>query len=123
MKRTKRALLLLATVIGTTSHTFAFDRELVDRFGAQVTEVVCSDGGAWLSCYRVEPSTCTSVVTALVQPCANEIYIPVKEPLSYEEGVKAAQRLMGCFNERFDQSYGSQKLSTPECSQPPKHLR
>jgi hypothetical protein len=123
MKRAIKLSLLVAGSMAATSFAHAFDKEIVNQFSAQVSDLVCSDGGAWLSCYRVEPSTCKTVAAALVEPCANDIFLPIKEPLSYEAGVQAAQRLMGCFNEQFEQSYGANRVSTPDCSQPPKHLR
>lgn len=119
----KKILLLLAAILSTTCDTFAFDKALVEQFSGQVSDLVCSDGGKWLTCYGEEPSRCKAIATSLVGPCADDIFIPIKEQLSYQQGVQAAQRLMGCFNERFEQSYGSKKLSTPECSEPPQHLR
>jgi hypothetical protein len=109
--------------VSATTPSFAFDKAIVEQFSSQVSDLVCSDGGKWLTCYSEAPSQCKTIANSLVGPCADDIFLPMKEQLSYQQGVEAAQRLMGCFNERFEQSYGSQKRSTPECSEPPQHLR
>ena len=123
MKRVQKIVLLVATMVSVSGHAFAFDKSIVEQFSSQVSDLVCSDGGAWIACYGEEPSKCKTIADSLVGPCANEIFLPIKDQLSYNEGMQAAQRLMGCFNERFEQSYGSKKLSTPECQEPAKHLR
>jgi hypothetical protein len=110
-------------MVGVATQSFAFDKALVEQFSDQLSDHVCSDGGQWLTCYGETPSNCKTIAHSLVDPCANEIFLPIGEQLSYEQGVQAANRLMGCFNERFEQSYGSKKLSTPECQEPAKHLR
>jgi hypothetical protein len=123
MKRAHTTLLFLAALMGVTNHAFAFDKAIVEQFSSQVSDLVCSDGGEWLTCYGEQAESCKTIADSLVSPCANEIFIPIKEQLSYDQGVQAANRLMGCFNERFEQSYGAKKLSTPECAEPAKHLR
>lgn len=123
MKRTHTTLLLLVTMLSVVNHASAFDKAIVEQFSSQVSDLVCSDGGKWLTCYGERADNCKTIADSLVSPCANEIFIPMKEQLSYNQGVQAANRLMGCFNERFEQSYGAKKLSTPECAEPAKHLR
>ena len=123
MNRVHQALLLLVATVSIASHASAFDKAVVEQFSSQVSDLVCSDGGEWLTCYGEEATNCKTIADSLVSPCANEIFLPLKVQLSYDQGVQAANRLMGCFNERFEQSYGSKKLSTPECAEPAKHLR
>jgi hypothetical protein len=123
MKRTLQALLVASFVLIAAQKAWAFDKALVDQFSGQVSQLICSDGGAWLKCFRMQPSACKNVADSMVAPCAEQILLPIKEQLAYDDGVQTAQRLMGCFNERFEQSYGSQRLATDECSKPPKHLR
>ncbi|MEN9844927.1 MAG: hypothetical protein RIS36_74 [Pseudomonadota bacterium] len=123
MKRSPKIVLLLVSIVSISSTAFAFDEAIVAQFSRQVSDLVCSDGGAWVACYGEDPSNCKSIADSLIGPCATQVFLPIKEQLSYDQGVQAAQRLMGCFNERFEQSYGSRKLSTPECKEPAKHLR
>ena len=123
MKRLGKVVLLVATVVSVSNQAFAFDKAIVAQFSSQVSDHVCSDGGAWVACYGEEPSNCKAIAESLVGPCADEIFLPIQDQLSYDQGMQAAQRLMGCFNERFEQSYSSKKLSTPECQEPAKHLR
>jgi hypothetical protein len=123
MKRPRNIVVLLSAVVSVSSQALAFDKTIVEQFSGQVSDLVCSDGGAWVACYGEAPSNCKTIADSLVGPCANEIFLPIKDQLSYGQGMQAAQRLMGCFNERFEQWYGSKKLSTPECQEPAKHLR
>ncbi len=123
MERVHKIALLLSAVMSISGQAFAFDKAIIEQFSSQVSDHVCSDGGAWIACYGENPSNCKTIAQSLVGPCASDIFLPVKDQLSYAQGVQAAQRLMGCFNERFEQSYGSKKLSTPECKEPAKHLR
>lgn len=101
---------------------WSFDEALVNGFSGKVSEMICSDGGAWLGCYRMEASECPQVADAIVKPCADEILLSIGHTLSFQEGVQTATRLLGCFNARFEASYGAQRLSTEECKQPPAHL-
>ena len=115
-------LAAVTSLVGfSTAH--ALDQATMKQFSDQVTNLVCSDQGEWLRCYKVNPVFCTKVTEGFVQPCIQEILAPVEKQLSQEEGTKVALRLLGCFNKRFMDSYGSQKLSTPECANPPKHLQ
>ena len=123
MERALKTLLLTSFVFFAAPKAWGFDKALVDQFSGQVSQLICSDGGVWLKCYRMEPSACKKVAGSIVGPCAEQILLPIKDQLPYDEGVKAAQRLMGCFNERFEQSYGSLRLATEECRKAPKHLR
>lgn len=101
----------------------ALDAQIETALTSQIQQLVCSDGGEWLRCYRLEPKSCATVTEAFVRPCVASVLGPVKSQMSYDEGVTASKKLVECFNERFLSSYGSQKLSTPQCSQPPKHLQ
>ena len=121
--RALKTILLLGVFLGLApSSTWGFEKGLLDTFNQKVSAMVCSDQGKWLSCYQMEASECSKVADSFVQPCTQEILGSVSSMLSYQEGMNAAKRLLECFNERFEESYAAQRLSTEECKQPPAHL-
>lgn len=117
------ALVILAALLGQSRLAHAFDSAILANFSDQITKQVCSDNGEWLRCYKVSPSFCTKVTEGFVRPCVQRLLGPVEKQLSPEEGERVAHQLLGCFNKQFMEAYGAQKLSTPECAVPPKHLQ
>lgn len=122
MRAVKMICLLGVTMGLVTRSAWGFEKGLLDSFSQKVSAMVCSDEGKWLSCYQMEPSECSNVADSFVQPCTQEILGSVSSMLSYQEGRNTAKRLLECFNERFEESYAAQRLSTEECKQPPAHL-
>jgi hypothetical protein len=84
----------------------------------KIVDEICSDGGAWLTCYSLEPSRCQEVTVGFVEPCVKSLMAtPVAEPAA-----KGVVRLLACFNQRFMAKYGQGEVKTPECKDPMKHL-
>ena len=121
--RAVKTILLLGVLLGLApSNTWGFEKGLLDTFNQKVSAMVCSDQGKWLSCYQMEASECSKVADSFVQSCTQEILGSITSMLSFQEGMTTATQLLECFNERFEGSYGAQRLPTEECSQPPAHL-
>jgi hypothetical protein len=79
---------------------------------------ICSDDGAWLRCYSLEPSRCQEITAGFVEPCVERVMAtPVAEPAT-----RTVTRLLVCFNQRFMAKYGHGEVKTPECKDPMKHL-
>lgn len=84
----------------------------------KIVDEICSDGGAWLKCYSLEPSRCQEVTAGFVEPCVKSLMAtPVAEPAA-----KGVVRLLVCFNQRFMAKYGYGEVKTPECKDAMKHL-
>lgn len=84
----------------------------------KLVDEICSDGGAWLKCYSLEPSRCQEVTAGFVEPCvASVMTTPMAEPAA-----KSVVRLLTCFNQRFMARYGHGEVKTPECKDPMRHL-
>lgn len=84
----------------------------------KIVDEICSDGGAWLKCYSLDPSRCEEVTAAFVEPCVGSLMAtPVAEPAA-----QSVVRLLVCFNKRFMAKYGYFEVKTPECKDPMKHL-
>lgn len=84
----------------------------------KIVDEICSDGGAWLKCYSLEPSRCQEVTAGFVGPCVKSLMAtPVAEPAA-----NGVVRLLVCFNQRFMAKYGYGEVKTPECRDPMKHL-
>jgi hypothetical protein len=84
----------------------------------KVIDEICSDNGAWLRCYSLEPSRCQEITAGFVEPCVERVMAtPVAEPATH-----TVRRLLVCFNQRFMAKYGYGEVKTPECKDPMKHL-
>lgn len=112
-----------ATGLLFTGNACALDDLIEQALVTQVTHYTCSDGGEWLRCYRQDPKECKSIANNFIAPCVAAIARPAKSPMSEEDGTALATKLSTCFNQRFLGSYGSYKLTSPECAKPPSHLR
>ena len=84
----------------------------------KVVNEICSDGGAWLRCYSLDPAKCRSITTGFVDPCVRR---GVAEP-SQDSNLHPLAQMLGCFNEEFMSKYGAGEVKTPECANPMKHL-
>ena len=84
----------------------------------KVVDEICSDGGAWLKCYSLQPSKCQATTTGFVEPCVRKVMGSQVD----EHGMKVVERLLMCFNKEFMARYGSGEVKTPECRNPMKHL-
>lgn len=84
----------------------------------RVVDEICSDGGAWLRCYSLDPAKCRSITTGFVDPCVRRV---VAKP-SQDSNLHPLAQMLGCFNEEFMSKYGAGELKTPECVNPMKHL-
>ena len=84
----------------------------------KVVDEICSDGGAWLRCYSLDPAKCRSITTGFVDPCVRRV---IAKP-SQDSNLHPLAQMLGCFNEEFMSKYGAGELKTPECVNPMKHL-
>lgn len=123
----RRAWLAIATVtvfLGTmTSASWALPNSVVKQFSDRLSAKICEDGGAWLTCYRLDPTRCNAVIGELVAPCTAQSLAQVTGTMEYNEALAKARQIDGCVNEKFLAAYGFQKERSPECAQPPPHLR
>jgi hypothetical protein len=85
---------------------------------AKVVNEICSDGGAWLKCYSLEPSDCVEITISFVEPCIKTVFANS----SKDPAVHPITTLLGCFNREFMRKYGHGEVKTPECATPMKHL-
>ena len=79
---------------------------------------ICSDRGAWLKCYSLDPSDCVAITAAFVEPCVKTVFANS----SKDPSVHPLATLLGCFNKEFMRKYGHGEVKTPECATPLKHL-
>lgn len=84
----------------------------------KVVDEICSDGGAWLRCYSLDPGKCRSITTGFVDPCVRRV---IAKP-SQDPNLHPLAQMLGCFNEEFMAKYAAGEVKTPECANPMKHL-
>ena len=109
--------LLLGSVFGASS--FVSAQTGPDKASMQkVVDEICSDGGAWLKCYSLEPSRCQVITSGFVEPCVRKVMGAPGDG----QGVDAVARLLTCFNKEFMAKYAFGEVKTPECRDPMKHL-
>lgn len=114
---------LMLSLVAVQREARALDKQFEDALAAKIEEFVCADGGNWLRCYNLEPSSCKSVAAGFVQPCVKAALAKQATVMTEEEGAAAAKKMMNCFNENFLSSYGSGKRLSAECQKPPQHLQ
>jgi hypothetical protein len=122
----RRCVAAAALALALTIHqqsAQALDPQLENALVSSIEARVCQDGGQWLRCYGEDSGRCQSVASDFARPCVKSVLGAQAGQMQYEEGVAAAKKLVACFNERFMSSYGSKKLTSPECAQPPQHLQ
>jgi hypothetical protein len=121
--RTTLAAVVIALVAGNARPSFALPDTVIKDFGNQLSAKICSDGGAWLSCYRLDPSRCKGVIGEFVSSCAAQSLGQVVGVMSYQEALAKARHIDACVNEKFLGAYGFQRERSAECAKPPPHLR
>lgn len=84
----------------------------------KVVDEICSDGGAWLQCYSLDPAKCRSITTGFVDPCVRRV---IAKP-SQDPNLHPLAQMLGCFNQEFMSKYGAGEVKTPKCANPMKHL-
>lgn len=84
----------------------------------KVVDEICSDGGAWLRCYSLDPAKCRAITTGFVDPCVRRV---IANP-SQDPNLHPLAQMLGCFNEEFMAKYEAGEVKTPECANPMKHL-
>lgn len=94
-----------------------------DKAVEDVIGHICSDGGAWLKCYSVEPSKCHEVASGFVKPCVDRVFTERNRAAQQPLVIDSLKELLGCFDRVFMARYGAGKLNTPECNKQPEHLR
>jgi hypothetical protein len=126
---TKQYRLLMTSVVagmvGWTSaaHAAPVDKALFDGLKQGLVTHVCSDGGKWLECFRLSASKCPEIAKQFVDPCIDRMAKEFPTDDSEKAQLAWGQKLAGCFNSIFASRYGSSHLNTPECKEPPPHLR
>ena len=113
--------LLFALVVGSVvgAPGFVSAQTGPDKASMQkVVDEICSDGGAWLKCYSLEPSRCQVITSGFVEPCVQKVMGGSGDG----QGVDAVARLLMCFNKEFMAKYAFGEVKTPECRDPMKHL-
>jgi hypothetical protein len=114
--------LVVAPIWARTAH--AIDYQTRARFSAEVSKLICSDGGAWFEkCYGIKASTCMDTAAGFVNPCVESRLGQIQQPLDEAAGMETAKKLVACFNETFVTFYASTKSSDPSCNTPPSHLQ
>jgi len=96
---------------------------IASQMKQQVQEYMCQDGGKWLECFSLQAENCHKVVAEFVDPCVDAAIrdlVHAKDDASIK---RDTQEMANCFNRIFLGQYGLTRRSTPECSQPPDHLR
>ena len=116
---TRSFIFFVVLLLGSLSSTDAFAQQGPDRQSIQkVIDEICSDGGAWLKCYSLEPSRCQAVTAGFVEPCVQKV---MQSP-SDDQTADGVAKLLICFNRQFMAKYGIGEVKTPECADPMKHL-
>lgn len=93
-----------------------------DAMTKQLVAHVCQGDGEWLKCFNRKPSECNQIITKTVGGCL-ESFEPREEDEKSTDALDAwEQQISGCVDRSFLAVYGQAK-KTPECMEPPPHLR
>jgi hypothetical protein len=120
--------LVIASTVALTAFlpmkVHALDQGMIDFFTTKVIEHTCSDRGAWLRCYQLNPSACSSAMEAAIRPCATQVLEPLPTVTNNEkEAMNTALAFQKCFNTRFEKIFARKRLDTSECREGPAHLK
>jgi hypothetical protein len=103
----KVSLMLLACVFFTTRGATANDA-IIAKFGAQVAQAMCADGGAWLDAYKTPREQCPQISQSVLAPCMTKVLGDKSVPLKSEaELQQLSENLYSCMRESFLARYGS----------------
>jgi hypothetical protein len=94
-----------------------------DKAITSVVDHICSDGGAWLRCYSLEPHKCQEITAGYVKPCIHKTLGNGEIDQGNLTAVAMLQNLLQCLNHDFMAKYGLGKKNTVECIEPPQHLQ
>jgi hypothetical protein len=84
---------------------------------------ICKDGGQWLTCFSLKAQDCKSISDSFVSACLKREIPGDTSTLSEQETQRLGLNLMRCFNDIFLGKYSGGRIYTPECAEPPAHLR
>jgi hypothetical protein len=122
MKRFLASVVVSVLCVGVIEAVVAQSRDAQPSADAasiqRVVDEICSDGGAWLRCYSLDPAKCRSITAGFVDPCVRRV---IAKP-SQDPNLHPLAQMLGCFNEEFMSRYGAGEVKTPECANPMKHL-
>lgn len=115
----------VARIVSLPRHADAIpvDRSVVEALEKGLVTHICSDRGQWLTCFNLAPERCNEITEQFVKPCVDRLSASFPSPTSEREMVAWGQQLSRCFNTVFGTRYGKSQKNTPECQQPPAHLR
>ena len=91
------------------------DQQKRALFSEKVVGHICSDGGAWLKCYRLPPSSCQSVALEFVTPCLSRYLAAADDLRDPAQAQATATQVIRCFEHQFFIAHDSTRTGQPEC--------
>ncbi len=108
--------LLAALALGAAPALAADQGEMsVEEMARQASSQICSDGGAWLKCYRLPPSSCQSVALEFVTPCLSRYLAAADDLRDPAQAQATATQVIRCFEHQFFIAHDSTRTGQPEC--------
>lgn len=116
MSRSMSLLLGIGAVLLTlNSSAFAYNQALTEKYQRILTKEICQDS-AWLSCYRVDPGTCTAVFTPNVEQCVQIHLRDRKSSLKDKNDIEAlSNTIASCIHTSFAEKHKDSKLNNEDC--------
>jgi hypothetical protein len=80
------------------------------------TREMCRGGGAWLTCFQLDPRRCVNLTSPIVEGCARSIVQNTAKPSVDKVAIQdTSDQIVLCVERIFRQRYENKKLNTQEC--------
>ncbi len=107
---------LCALCVCAVGDAHAYDKQSVSKFKQSILKEMCNNGGDWMRCYKLEPTSCYDLNRDLVENCVDTELAKTKS-LEYKQYVRwMSEGVYSCMKNGFLKQYGSRKINSEECS-------
>lgn len=109
------ALGIATTIVASSETAFAYNQALTEKYQRILTKEICNDA-AWLRCYQVDPTTCSTVFTPNVEQCVNIHLRDRKSSVKNKEEIEAlSNTVASCIHTAFTEKHKDSKLNNEDC--------
>ena len=116
-------LMLLCLISRAEAQSSSDQKQALAMLQGNMVSHICKDGGQWLTCFSLKAQDCNSISESFVSTCLKREIPGDASSLSEQETQRLGLNLMRCFNDIFLGKYSGGRIYTPECAEPPAHLR
>lgn len=115
-------ILALVCCVAGARQASAIENAQLQQIQSDIVRHICQERD-WLLCYKEDPHDCEAIAGRITKKCVQKTLAGVLEIKEVTYAQDLSTRILGCLNSTFNEEHPEGKLATPECKEPPAHLR